>query len=861
MIEEVILPKNRVAVLRPRFALASVLTCFFLSTLTMTSWSFDIPILRTLLPGFPGMIPTTALVLAVLGLTVLLALAPETPTSQTSAVPPSLSLGRWILVFGLSLVLMLLGLGTLAFHIFATDTAVNLNFIFSQVPHQSGILAGGNMSIQTAFTAVLLSATVSLHLILSRFEDRISEIAVRRFVFLIQLFPLMALGICLLATIGYLQDFGRLFGSTKYVGFSLPTLISYTLLSVSALQLRRNSGYVALLIGDGSAGLFLRRFVVFSIFGPLLITFFISWGESQALYPDTFSMGLFVIFTIGALTATSMLTAKAIQETEDQRVSYERQRGQVALQETEESLRETKDSLQFALDASGMGTWEMDLVGPPKLRWSATTERLFGLAPGTFQGHPEEVSALIHPDDIQTIELAQAAAIAEHRDLDIDFRCVKPDGLSRWLRSKGRATYDSRGTPLKFSGTVLDITREKFHQKTIEDALQAAESANDLKSNFLASMSHEIRTPLGAILGFTELLRDSNVTQAERDEYLKVIARNGETLSQLINDILDLSKVEAGHMNIENIRFSLKATVEEVTTLLRNKAEKKGLKISIHYGAGLPTSIVSDPVRLKQILFNLVGNAVKFTPEGEISIEVNAERNLIYFDVRDTGIGIKSDQRQHLFQPFIQADGSITRRFGGTGLGLSLSRNLANLLGGGVELRESEVGRGSVFRATIENRETTENKTGLPTTSANQADDAANSAADIEKNEHRNISLDGVEILVVDDSIDNQNLIEHILRKRGAKLFFADDGMQATRKAAEHSYDVILMDIQMPVLDGLAATQIVRQQGFKGPIIALTAHAMKDTHADCLRVGCTGFLSKPIDSRDLVKTIHRLLHP
>ncbi len=843
------MPISRVTILRPRFALASVLMCCLLSTLAFLSWIFEIQILRTLLPGFPGMIPTTALATALLGIALLLALAPQ----QSAA----LSKGRERLAFVLSVLLAIVTAGTTIGHIFSVGTFFNLNFIFESVPYASGILAGGNMSIQSSLAGLFLSLAVLLHLLLTHIEARVSRRTAEHMVSIIQILPVLTLGICCLAAIGYLQNIWRYFGATKYVGLSLPTMISFFALSLTALQLRRDRGYVALLISNGSAGLFIRRFIRFSIFGPLIITTAISWGEANTLYPDSFSLGLFVLFTIGALTVTSFITATAIQGIEDQRIQYETAKGRVALQETEETLRETKDRLQFALDASGMGTWELDLSGTKRVRWSNTTEILFGLAPGTFSGQQDEVDALIDPQDIEAVKEAQAQAIAEHRDLDFEFRCIRPDGLTRWLKVKGRANYDAMGTATKISGTILDVTREKFHQKTTEDALQAAQSANDLKSNFLASMSHEIRTPLGAILGFTELLRDPNVTPAEQEEYLKVITRNGETLSQLINDILDLSKVEAGHMNIENIRFSLATAVEEVATLLRNRAEKKGIELAIVFNGPLPTHINSDPIRLKQILFNLVGNALKFTPEGKVSIEVSGSHRQIIFDVRDTGIGIKPEQREFLFHPFIQADGSITRRFGGTGLGLSLSRNLASLLGGNVELLESQLGRGSTFRASIENRDENDAQQAEKTRDSKPQSDQEEQAGN--SHESSREALKDVEILVVDDSLDNQNLIENILKKRGARMQFADNGLQAIQKVADFAFDVVLMDIQMPVMDGFAATKEIRKNGYQGPIIALTAHAMKDTRADCMQYGCSAFLPKPIDSQKLVATIRQLL--
>lgn len=828
--------------LRPRFAVGALITCVFFSLMTFASWMFDVPILRTLVPNFPGMIPMTALTVCAISAALLFSF----PATQASRTHPSKTIGA----LSLSSMLILLAGVTVLEHIFDFGVGVNLNQMFPNVANQPGVIARGNLSIQTSFATLFLSLALFNHLILQRIEKRVSTQVHERMVFIIQLLPTLTLGICLLAAIGYLQAIGGHVPGTKFLGLSLPSMISFALLAIGTYQLRRKEGYIGIILHDGSAGLFMRRFALFSVLGPLIITGFISWGQTAGLYPDSFSLSLFVIFTIGALFATSFLTAGAIRDTEEQRIVSETSKSREALQESEESLRETKDRLQFALDASEMGTWEFDLADSNRVHWSLATERLFGLEAGAFSGRIEEVKSYIHPDDRAPLERAQAAAIANHHDLDAVFRCVKPDDTVSWLRAKGRASYDADGKATRISGTIVDVSRERLQQRTTEEALRAAQSANDLKSNFLASMSHEIRTPLGAILGFTELLRDPELAAHDRDEYLKVISRNGDTLSQLINDILDLSKVEAGHMNIDTIRFPLAAVTEEVTAILQNKANQNGIALSVRFAADLPAFVTSDPIRLKQILFNLVGNAIKFTPSGEVEIFVRHDRNKILFDVRDTGIGITESQRQLLFQPFIQADGSITRRFGGTGLGLSLSRNLAKLLGGEVELLVSEIGHGSTFRASIENR------VALQSSQELRNDQTSNLHDMIPKD----VSLAGIEILVVDDSIDNQNLIDHILRKRGAKLEFAVDGLQATRKAAASRFDVILMDLQMPVMDGFAATEAVRKQGFRGPIIALTAHAMKDTHADCLRVGCSGFLPKPIDSMNLVNTIHRLLN-
>lgn len=377
---------------------------------------------------------------------------------------------------------------------------------------------------------------------------------------------------------------------------------------------------------------------------------------------------------------------------------------------------------------------------------------------------------------------------------------------------------------------------ERLESQTLER--QHAEQASQAKNLFLANMSHEIRTPLNAILGFAEILQDQQLKEKDKQRYTEIIRRTGESLNTIINDILDISKIEADRVEIQENAFSLTQMLSDLYALLKMRCDEKGIQLIFEKIGSVSDYIVSDQTRLRQILTNILGNSIKFTEKGHVMLTYEVRGSLLFFTISDTGAGISKEQRSNLFKVFSQGDSSVRKKYGGTGLGLSIAQKLSQLLGGDAGLLDSEEGLGSLFFIQVEYKPTEKPiAEAVPQT-------AINTRAIANKN-----------ILLVEDSLDNQMLIEFYLTKNGANVAFANNGQEGLEAALKGNFDMILMDIQMPVLDGYAATEELRRQGVAIPIIALTGYAMKEDQERCLKAGCNEYLAKPIRKDKLLATL------
>ena len=515
-----------------------------------------------------------------------------------------------------------------------------------------------------------------------------------------------------------------------------------------------------------------------------------------------------------------------------------------ASKEAESVLEDNQRRLRDFLDALPVQLWSTSPVGEARF-YNRFWYEYTGFSPKGGESLTELGAKVIHPDDHEHVVSSWMRHMSEGSDIDIEVRVRRHDGQYRWHLMRGTPVRDDRGEIVEWTGLAADI-------QSLKEAEAQAQEASRLKSTFLANMSHEIRTPMTAVLGFTDVLRDSQVSEEERKDALARIDNSGRALLRLIDDVLDISKIEAGKLLIQKTRFSPVEIASEVIGVMRLAADQKGIELRLNVDANVPSFGLSDPARIRQILMNLVGNAVKFTAAGHVGLLLRAEgESTLVFEVEDTGIGISPEDRGKLFSPFAQADASITRMFGGTGLGLLLSLRLAEQLGGSLTLKASEPGVGSRFEARVE---------AAPFSHEPHAEICQVDLG--EKPDKQSLaSLQGLRILLAEDVPDNQVLMLRYLTGAGGEVQIAANGEEAIAKATHGKFHVVLMDIQMPKVDGIQATKALRGQGYRGPILALTAHAMPEEVLRSIEAGCNAHLTKPIAKSALLSTIRKFAVP
>ncbi|WP_078121397.1 response regulator [Thiosocius teredinicola] len=520
--------------------------------------------------------------------------------------------------------------------------------------------------------------------------------------------------------------------------------------------------------------------------------------------------------------------------------------------ETEARLRDSEERFKLATKAADEGVWDWN-IRTGKVFMSSRWKALLGYREDELPDTLDAWTSRVHPEDLsQAMADLEAYMDGKLSSYDKTVRVRHRDGHYRWIKNRWMAVRDESGMAARIVGTADDITEDVELRDELEQARERAETANRAKSEFLANMSHEIRTPLTAIIGFAELGLLDERGEVDQGEALQAVVDNGRHLRALIDDILDLSKIEADRLEIETVPVALMDLVSACHSGIRGQADAKGLEFAMHFMPPLPSVVQTDPTRLKQILYNLCNNAIKFTDEGSVRMIVSCDppQHKLMFTVRDEGIGMSPEQIERVFEPFVQADSSTTRRFGGTGLGLSISRRLARRLGGDIEV-SSELGVGSVFSVTIDtgplrSEDMVDNVEALPTAPCESADHAA-------------LPLVDGTILLAEDNPYNQKLIGLNVRKMGAQVTVVENGEEAVEAALGGSFDLILMDLQMPVMGGIEAVELLRQTMYEGPIVALTAHSMIGDRDKVLKAGCTDFLTKPVDWHALHKVIARYL--
>jgi PAS domain S-box-containing protein len=505
---------------------------------------------------------------------------------------------------------------------------------------------------------------------------------------------------------------------------------------------------------------------------------------------------------------------------------------------TEQQARRSEERLRFALDAASMGTWDWDLI-TNEVQWSDNLASIHGLPPNAFDGTFASYEKEIHPDDRPRVYASVERALKERVPHDVEYRLVAPDGTVRWCEGKGRVEYEN-GRPVRMSGVCMIVTRRKEAELA---KLAAAEESSRLKDDFLATLSHELRTPLNAILGWVQMLQAGELSAARARQAVDVIGRNARLQAQLIEDILDVSRIITGKLEIERAPVSMSQLLDTVVAGIMPGAAAKGLVFHADVVATLPP-IEGDAKRLYQVLNNVLSNAVKFTPAGgRIELRCDADESSLRIEVLDSGIGIPPEFLPHVFDRFRQADSRSTRLHGGLGLGLAIAKRLVELHDGAIQATSHGPGMGTLV--TIR----------LPAAAADLRFDAdADSPLAAAP-----LRLHDATLLVVDDQADSREMIAALLEQRGATVLQCDSAEGALDTLRTNKVDLLIADIAMPSIDGYELIRRARASGCRVPAIAVTAFARSDDRRLALESGYTSHFAKPVDGVQFANVVHALL--
>lgn len=511
----------------------------------------------------------------------------------------------------------------------------------------------------------------------------------------------------------------------------------------------------------------------------------------------------------------------------------------------QQALRTANERMSVATGSAGIGVWEFD-IATQKIAWNDQMYRLYDVPAGAEVTYEIFLNAL-HPDSRQIVAEAVKDALVGRKPFDIEFRIVLIDGGSRFLKANAQVMRDEAGSAIRMTGVNWDISERVLQADELRAVHLRAEEALEAKGRFLAMMSHELRTPLNAVVGFSNLLLESNEAKtSEGERYLRNIEAASKTLLGIVNDVMIVSKSQAGAIELDPQPFRLADTTEETATMLRQQASVKGLEFKLVYDPMIPEFMLGDDARLKQVLLNLLSNAIKFTHKGKVSLYVILLRNEeqhadIRFVILDTGIGISGESQRKLFKRFSQVDQTISRQFGGSGLGLSICKDLLELMGSTIDV-ESQEGEGTKFTFDL----SLPVMKGIPTGASESIETAETGKK--------------LNILVAEDGEMNQELLETILTRQDHKVTMVGNGIEAVEAVTHEQYDLVLMDVNMPLMDGLEATQRIRALGPHGqslPIIALTANVLSSEVERFLAVGMNAHVGKPFAPKELFAAIQK----
>jgi PAS domain S-box-containing protein len=771
------------------------LSCL-LCLVVLFGWAAGYDVLTRSAPGFTAVNPMTAVALMLAGIA--LALAPRRQA-------------LWVRI----LAFLIIGIGIAKLIQLALDLPVGIDqLLFADRLELAANALPSRMQAITAFALTLFGGA----LFASGARNRLVLLAS-------QIMCLVVIAITLFAVIGYVLDIVAIHRVVTYHSMPIDAVVALMALSVAIIGINPDIGLVPIIRDRGPAGSLARTALPLALLVPVLVGLAALCGERAGLYGIGSGFGLQVF--ANTMVTFALLTGCIIALFQTDGLRRER----------ELVIARSGDRYRLAEQVAHIGHW---LVEYPTgaVTWSDEYYKICGLSKDT-DPNIETALALYHPDDaVAAREIAQA--VKDGRGWEIGLRIRRPDGAVRYIKSHGVCEHAENGDVTAIFGVFADVTELEFAQRE-------AEAATASKAAFLANMSHEIRTPMNGVMGFVELLMDSKLDAKQR-RHLLLVQESAQALLKLLNDILDLSKIDAGQLDLSAEPSSVRHDITQCVRLMTPAAEQKGLDLQVTFADGFPDNVLIDSLRFRQVLFNLLGNAVKFTNQGRVSVTLAEElgatgKRIIVVKVADTGVGIADERKAAIFDAFVQADASVSRRFGGSGLGLSISRSLAALMGGTIAL-ESREDEGTTVTLTLPLDEVF-----APALRAVGAVPMSTVApAEAQARSRRQAS-----ILLVEDIDINQELITEMLNRLGHRVDLARNGAEALALACRlqsepNAWNMILMDVQMPVMDGLTATRAIRALGGRAatiPIVALTANAFAAEMQECREAGMDDHIAKP----------------
>ncbi len=762
--------------------------------LVLIGWSLQIEALTRILPGFVAMNPATAVVLTLSGFALWMS-----PAKNMFAQGAALAV---MAIAGAKLIQLIAGF----------PTGVDQMLFSTAIDNMTDGLPN-RMAPNTALALFLLGGSILSNTLENR---RLQLVA--------QLSAAGAATIAMFALIGYVLSIGHLYGIKAFIPMALHTAICILFLAIGSLS-KRPTILITILRDRGPAGSLARMVLPLSVLVPVAVGMARLAGQRAGFYGTEVGVALQVFANVVVLFLLLLGSAIALYRSDRARRIRE-----VAVARSEEQYR-------LAEKVAHVGHWRLD-VGK-SVSWSDEVFHILGIA--KEQGVPDntEILDLYHPEDRAETRSELAHALKTGEGWKNTRRVVRPDGEIRSVISQGVCEQAADGRVTAVFGVFADVTE-------LEKARHLAEEATQEKAAFLANMSHEIRTPLNSIIGFTDLLLEDGDLKPEHRRQLSLVQNAGCSLLTVVNDILDFSKMGAGKIELESEPFAIVSLVDNTVSMVLGTAQTKGLEIVTAIAPAISDYHIGDQNRVRQILLNLLNNAVKFTQAGTVTVDVaslsrDSASERVRFSVIDTGAGVAEDKQSRLFQQFSQADTSVSREYGGTGLGLAISKSLVELMGGQIGVA-SKLGKGSTFWFEIE----------LP----------ISAAAPVLKKADAFAQIGGRSILLVEDLPMNQELACALLTRVGHQVDVANHGGEAIEAVRNKKYDLILMDIQMPKVDGITATKAIRAMGGQIatiPIIAMTANVLPEQVREFRRVGMDAHVAKPIKQSELYGAIAQIL--